>query len=82
VIKLITVGIHNIQAQNNTMVLNHTYRGELKLTFQSLLVTSCTNSFNFQQLYALSALYFSQNKQRILPLYTIVFFLYSWFRAS
>jgi len=43
------------------------------LTFQSLLVTWCTNRFNIQQLYALltlylCVLYLSENKQQLVPL--------------
>jgi len=44
------------------------------LTFNSLLVMSCTNKFNIQQLYALPTLYLCvlysyENKQRLVPLH-------------
>jgi len=45
-----------------------------RVTFQSLMVTLCTNKFTIQQLYALltlylCVLYLSQNKQRLIGFY-------------
>jgi len=61
-----------LQLELHNLCLLFTKHFVHELTFQSLLVTWCTNRFNFQELYFLSTLftymYLSENKQRLVLL--------------